>query len=167
MFATFFNSGKVVRLELARKGSTFGVTQREFLSCDSRDFHPTDVTEDADGSLLVVDTGGWFYRGCPTSQFAKPDVLGGIYRVRRRGMTTLVDPRGKRIDWAAQTNVGLVGLLGDTRFAVRERGDVRMCEARWFDRVDTQADSRASRSPQPIASDLGTHTDDTSERRRP
>ena len=81
-FATQFNLGKVVRLELERHGSTYSTTEREFLSCVNRGFHPTDVIEDADGSLLVVDTGGWFYRGCPTSQRSKPDVLGGIYRVR-------------------------------------------------------------------------------------
>ena len=121
MFATFFNSGKVVRVELERDGATFRATQREFLSCASREFHPTDVAEDPDGSLLVVDTGGWFYRGCPTSQFAKPDVLGGIYRVRCKGMTTQVDPRGNRIDWAKQTNSQIARLLGDTRFVVRER----------------------------------------------
>lgn len=120
-FATFFNSGKVVRLELARRDATFEVVQREFLSCDNREFHPTDVVEDADGSLLVVDTGGWFYRGCPTSQFAKPDMLGGIYRVRREGMTTPVDPRGNRIDWDRLSDAELVKRLGDTRFAVRSR----------------------------------------------
>ncbi|MDE0819040.1 MAG: HEAT repeat domain-containing protein, partial [Pirellulaceae bacterium] len=75
----------------------------------------------ADGSLIVVDTGGWFYRGCPTSQFARPDVLGAIYRVRRDGMTTQVDPRGYRIDWPAQTPSQLAQLLGDTRYAVRQR----------------------------------------------
>ncbi len=46
------------------------------------DFHPTDVLMDADGSLLVIDTGGWYKLCCPTSQLWKPDVLGGIYRVR-------------------------------------------------------------------------------------
>lgn len=121
MFATFFNSGKVVRLELERDAATFKVNQREFLSCDSREFHPTDVVEDADGSLLVIDTGGWFYRGCPTSQFAKPDVLGGIYRVRRTGMTTQVDLRGNRIEWDSLTDADVVKLLGDTKYAVRER----------------------------------------------
>ncbi len=120
-FATFFNSGKVVRVELERDGASFRATQREFLSCANREFHPTDVAEDADGSLLIVDTGGWFYRGCPTSQFAKPDVLGAIYRVKRQGMTTPADPRGNHIDWAALTNTQLVALLGDARFAVRER----------------------------------------------
>lgn len=120
-FATHFNSGKVVRLELETKGSTYAVRQREFLSGTSPDFHPTDVIEDADGSLLVVDTGGWFYRGCPTSQMSKPDVLGGIYRVRRDGMTPQVDPWGLKIDWSQQTESQLIKLLNDTRHPVRER----------------------------------------------
>ncbi|WDQ18399.1 PVC-type heme-binding CxxCH protein [Rhodopirellula sp. P2] len=121
LFATFFNSGKVVRIQLHRDGASFRASQREFLTCQSRDFHPTDVTEDADGSLLVVDTGGWFYRGCPTSQFAKPDVQGGIYRVRRRTATKHGDPRGNQIDWAGQADSEPVKLLTDSRFAVRER----------------------------------------------
>ncbi len=120
-FVTFFNSGKVARLGLDRVGSTFEVTQHEFLSSPNQDFHPTDVIEDADGSLLVIDTGGWFYRGCPTSQYSKPELLGGIYRVKRKGMTTLVDPRGLQIDWVAQTPSELLKLLNDIRFAVRER----------------------------------------------
>ena len=120
-FATFFNHGKVVRLEIEPQQSTYQATQHEFLWSPSRDFHPTDVIEDADGSLLVVDTGGWFYRGCPTSQFAKPDLLGAIYRVRRTGMTSLVDPRGTRIDWESQTAIQMTRLLNDTRFAVREQ----------------------------------------------
>ncbi|MDG1897565.1 MAG: sulfatase-like hydrolase/transferase [Fuerstiella sp.] len=128
-FATEFNLGKVVRLELERSGSTYTTTEREFMSCNNRDFHPTDVLEDADGSLLVIDTGGWFYRGCPTSQIAKPDVLGGIYRIRRDGMTTQVDPRGLRIDWTARTNAQLMQDLKNTRFAVREKA-VNECTRR-------------------------------------
>ena len=120
-FTTFFNSGKVVRVELEPSGSTFQAIQHEFLSCDDAEFHPTDVIEDADGSLLVIDTGGWFYRGCPTSQFAKPEMLGAIYRVRRSGMTTLVDPRGDRIDFNAEPDANLMRLLHDTRRVVRER----------------------------------------------
>ena len=121
LFATFFNHGKVVRLEIEPSGSTWQATQHEFLSSESRDFHPTDVIEDADGSLLVVDTGGWFYRGCPTSQFAKPDLHGGIYRVRRDAMTTMVDPRGTRIDWSQQSATQMMRLLNDTRFEVRNQ----------------------------------------------
>lgn len=129
IFATFFNGGRVVRLEPERRGSTFEIVQREFLSADSRDFHPTDVLEDADGSLLVVDTGGWFYRGCPTSQMARPDVLGAIYRVRRRGMTPLVDPWGLRLNWHEMPATELARRLNDTRFKVRERS-VRECVRR-------------------------------------
>lgn len=44
--------------------------------------HLTDVLEDRDGSLLVVDTGGWFRIGCPSSLMAKPEVPGAIYRIR-------------------------------------------------------------------------------------
>tara|TARA_R110002049_G_scaffold4601_5_gene32582 strand:- start:805760 stop:810304 length:4545 start_codon:yes stop_codon:yes gene_type:complete len=119
-FATFFNSGKVARLELSRSGSTFEAIQHEFVSCDDSEFHPTDVIEDADGSLLVIDTGGWFYHGCPTSQFAKPELLGGIYRIRREGMTTLVDPRGERLDWSTMPVTELMKHMHDTRRVVRE-----------------------------------------------
>lgn len=120
-FATEFNVGKVVRVVLSPSGSTYSAVEREFLSCSNRDFHPTDVIEDADGSLLVVDTGGWFYRGCPTSQIARPDVKGGIYRIRRDGMTTVPDPRGLNTDWTKRSDSELMRDLKDTRFAVRER----------------------------------------------
>lgn len=136
LFATFFNLGKVVRLETEPAGSTFAVTQHEFLSSPNRDFHPTDVLEDADGSLLVIDTGGWFYRGCPTSQFSKPELLGGIYRVRRNGMTPLIDPRGIRIDWPSQSSESLIRFLNDTRFAVRQRA-VEECARRGDDALAT------------------------------
>lgn len=120
-FTTFFNTGKVVRLEIERKGSTFTATQREFLSSPDRDFHPTDVIEDADGSLLVVNTGGWFYRGCPTSQHAKPEILGGVYRVRRTGMPAQNDPRGLKIDWSNLTDAALIDLLDDPRVVIQQR----------------------------------------------
>lgn len=120
-FTTFFNLGRVARLQLRNDGSTYQAQSHEFLSSSSRDFHPTDVLEDADGSLLVIDTGGWFYRGCPTSQLSKPEVLGGIYRIRRDGMTSQVDPRGLQIDWPAQSDTQLVRLFNDTRFEVRQQ----------------------------------------------
>lgn len=128
-FATFFNAGKVVRLELESEGATFRATQREFLSGTSRDFHPTDVLEDANGTLLVIDTGGWFYRGCPTSQLSKPDVLGAIYRIRRTGVALPEDPWGKQVDWPKLTNAELIERLNDTRFKVRERA-VLECQHR-------------------------------------
>ena len=60
----------------------------DFLVSNSLDFHPTDVLEDADGSLIVINTGGWYKLCCPTSQLWKPDILGAIYRIRRTGART-------------------------------------------------------------------------------
>jgi len=83
-FATSFNLHKVTRHVLTQNGATYASSSSDFMVSDSVDFHPTDVLPDADGSLLVVDTGGWYKLCCPSSQLAKPDVLGGIYRIKRR-----------------------------------------------------------------------------------
>jgi len=85
IFATTFNLHKVTRHILTLQGATYASSNSDFLVSDSVDFHPTDVLPDADGSLLVVDTGGWYKLCCPSSQLAKPDVLGAIYRVKKLG----------------------------------------------------------------------------------
>jgi putative heme-binding domain-containing protein len=80
---THFNTQRVVRMELTPDGATYKATENEFLKLHSPDIHFTDVMEDPrDGSLLVVDTGGWFRIGCPSSLMAKPDIAGAIYRVK-------------------------------------------------------------------------------------
>ncbi len=120
-FAAMFNLRKVTRHVLEPSGGTFTVRDSDFLVSDSRDFHPTDVIEDADGSLLVIDTGPWFTLCCPTSQIAKPDVLGGIYRIRRTGAPAVRDPRGQAIAWASMPPARLAALVGDPRPYVRAR----------------------------------------------
>ncbi|WP_428304245.1 PVC-type heme-binding CxxCH protein [Lacipirellula sp.] len=121
LFVAEFNTRKVSRQTLTPTGSTFAAASSDFVWGDSVDFHPTDVLTDADGTLLVVDTGGWYKLCCPTSQLWKPDVLGGIYRVRRNDAQPVDDPRGLKIDWAKQTVRQLWDLLGDARPAVRQR----------------------------------------------
>ena len=121
LFVCSFNLRKVSRHQLVPDGATFQTVDSDFVTSDSLDFHPTDVLEDADGSLLVVDTGGWYKICCPTSQLAKPDVLGGIYRIRKTGGPKIDDPRGLRLSWPALAPEGLVKLLADTRPDVRER----------------------------------------------
>lgn len=86
MFVCNFNMHKVTRHVLKRQGATYKTEDSDFVVAADTDFHPTDVLEDADGSILIVDTGGWYKLCCPTSQLAKPDVLGAIYRVRKTGM---------------------------------------------------------------------------------
>lgn len=122
LFVTHFNTHQVARTRLAREGSTFRVASTEtFLQADSIDFHPTDVLQDADGSLLVIDTGGWFRIGCPTSQIAKPNILGAIYRIRRTAAEPVSDLRGQQLAWSAASDRELTERLGDARPAVRER----------------------------------------------
>ena len=121
LFSTEFNLRKVGRHVLEPDGATYRSRNEDFLVADNADFHPTDVFEDADGSLLVIDTGGWYKICCPTSQLPKPDVLGAIYRIRRKGMPRVDDPRGLKINWATLTPASLVGLLGDARPFVRRR----------------------------------------------
>ena len=88
LFVCCFNLHKVSRHVLVPDGATFKTEDSDFLVSDNTDFHPTDVIEDADGSLIVIDTGGWYKLCCPTSQLSKPDVLGAIYRIRRIGAPT-------------------------------------------------------------------------------
>jgi putative membrane-bound dehydrogenase-like protein len=83
LFATLFNLRKVTRHILQPQGATYSTADSDFLVSDHPDFRPTDVLQDADGSLLIVDTGGWYKLCCPSSQLAKADVLGGIYRILR------------------------------------------------------------------------------------
>lgn len=121
LLATSFNLHKVTRHELTPQGATFDCRTSDLLLSDHLDFHPTDVLEDADGSVIVVDTGGWFRLCCPTSQLEKPDVLGAIYRIRRVDTVPPEDPRGQQIDWPSRSAEDLGQLLADPRFAVRQR----------------------------------------------
>ncbi|REK08930.1 MAG: dehydrogenase [Planctomycetota bacterium] len=120
-FSAHFNTHKILRHVLERTGATFSSRDEDFLVSQDVDFHPTDVLVDADGSLLVVDTGGWFRIGCPTSQIAKPEVKGAIYRIRRTDAEHLDDPRGLKIDWERTSDTEMADLLADPRPAVVER----------------------------------------------
>ncbi len=121
LFAALFNLRKVTRHVLIPDGATFKTRDEDFVVSDNVDFHPTDVIEDADGSLLIVDTGGWYKLCCPTSQLVKPDVRGAIYRVRKKGMPKVDDPRGLKLAWRKLKPEELAKLLGDPRPAVRRR----------------------------------------------
>ncbi len=119
VFISHFNTRRVTRSTLRRRGSTFHADIEPFLVAANPDFHPCDVIEDADGSLLVIDTGGWFKIGCPTAS-EQPEIHGAIYRVRRKDAGRIVDPRGLQVRWQSDDSE-LVKLLDDGRPAVRER----------------------------------------------
>jgi putative membrane-bound dehydrogenase-like protein len=120
VFSCQFNLHKVSRHQLKPEGATFQSVDSDFVVSDNIDFHPTDVIEDADGSLIVCDTGGWYKLCCPTSQLAKPDVIGAVYRIRRTGSRVVDDPRGTKLNWSNMSATELSRLLDDPRPAVRQ-----------------------------------------------
>ena len=121
LFSALFNMQRVMRHELSPRGGTFESVDEPFLVSNNRNFHPTDVQEDADGSLLVVDTGGWYKLCCPTSQLPKPDVLGGIYRVRKVNAPVVEDPYGEHLSVDQMTPAQVLARLSDTRSSVGDR----------------------------------------------
>jgi putative membrane-bound dehydrogenase-like protein len=84
-----FNLRRISRHKLTPSGSSYTVETDSFLESDQTDFHPTDIIEDADGSLLVADTGSWYHICCPTSKSSKPQILGAIYRIQKTDTSAL------------------------------------------------------------------------------
>ena len=121
LFSAQFNPHRVQRHVLTRHGATFISEDSDFLVSSDPDFHPCDVLEDADGSLLVVDTGGWYVDQCPLSRISKPEFKGGIYRVRRGDAPKANDPRGESFDWKQLPPAALAKLLEDPRPFVVDR----------------------------------------------
>ena len=128
LFSTLFNMRKIMRHVLHPQGATFASTDSDFLVSDNPDFHPTDVLEDADGTLIVIDTGGWYKLCCPTSQIAKPEVLGAIYRIRRKDTSEIDDPRGRKLAWPSLKPARLAKLLDDPRPFVQHRAMAEMAK---------------------------------------
>lgn len=83
LFSAQFNPHRVQQHQLIRDGASYRTEDADFLTSSDPDFYPTDVLQDADGSLLVSDTGAWYVDACPVSRIAKPEVKGGIYRIRK------------------------------------------------------------------------------------
>ncbi len=85
LVAALFNLQKVTAHTLKPNGASFTTIDRDLVVADRIDFHPTDILEDADGSLIIVDTGGWYDLCCPTSRIDQKTAAGGVYRLSRKG----------------------------------------------------------------------------------
>ncbi|MBL7698673.1 MAG: HEAT repeat domain-containing protein [Chitinophagaceae bacterium] len=120
LFSAEFNTGRIMRSKIVEDGATFKTTDEPFVTATLSDVHPTDVFQDADGSMIVMNTGGWFIAGCPLSRVAKLDVPGGIYRVRKDGAPKVEDPWGKKIDFTKLPTNELANLVSDTRIFVSD-----------------------------------------------
>ena len=139
LICTEFNTRRLSRHRLTPMGSTYSATTSTLLESDQTDFHPTDVIEDADGSLLVADTGSWYMICCPTSKIAKPDVLGAIYRIQKKTGSQLADPRGLELDW----NRPQIDWLFDERPAVVQRATDVMSNPSHLEALETAAKNAA------------------------
>lgn len=155
IFTSIFNTHKVVRSQLVRNGATYETKEEDFLVSDDPDFHPTDVIEDADGSLLVINTGGWFRIGCPQSQISKPNIHGAIYRIRKTDTPALKDPYGLTLDWKSLSPNRKIQLLNDTRSFVQRRA---------IEEIANAGDLAVPLLAKVVASPAGSFYNDTSKR---
>lgn len=121
LFSTHYMVHRIVRQTLIRDGSTFRAEDKDFVTTTHHDVRLTDVLEDADGSLLFIDMGGWFTYGFPGNPIPKPESFGGIYRVRRKDALKIDDPWGKKLNWATLSPPELSRFLQDRRFSVRDQ----------------------------------------------
>ena len=85
LFSAQHNTRKIERHRLTQKGASYNVENVDFVTTDDPDVHFSDVLEDADGSLLAVDTGSWYVQHCPTGRIRQAPARGGIYRVSFNG----------------------------------------------------------------------------------
>jgi putative membrane-bound dehydrogenase-like protein len=81
LFSAQHNTRKIVRHKLKAAGSSYSAETFDFVTTDDPDVHFSDVLEDQDGSLLIVDTGSWYVQHCPTGRIRQAPAQGGIYRV--------------------------------------------------------------------------------------
>ena len=111
LVAALFNLQKVTAHQLQPSGASFTTLNQDLVVADRIDFHPTDILEDADGSLLIIDTGGWYDLCCPTSRIDQKTASGGIYRLTRKGQAK----PPQRTKSANDPLVDLVASLHDDR----------------------------------------------------
>ncbi len=81
-FATHLNGASVTRTRLSRTGSTYDAIDTETIFRLLRaGSHLTDVTEDHNGDLLVIDTGDWFLASSESTDEQVSQNTGTIYRI--------------------------------------------------------------------------------------
>lgn len=128
LFSAEFNTGRIMRYQINTDEATYKTVDKPFITSTVDDIHLTDVLEDADGSLLVLNTGGWFITGCPLSVEAKRNVFGGIYRIKKNGSHKVEDAWGHKLSLSSISAERLVEHISDPRTAVRDQVIERLVE---------------------------------------
>ena len=118
LFNAEFNTGRIMRRQVIPEGATYRTIDEPFITSTVSDVHLTDVWEDADGSMLILNTGGWFIAGCPLSRVAKLEVHGGIYRITKNGAVKTDDAWGHKLDLTTLSAENITQYTKDPRHAV-------------------------------------------------
>ena len=142
LFVAEHNTRKVTRHALRREGSSFSSTPNDFVVGEHPDFHPSDVLEDPDGSLLIVDTGGWYVEHCPTGRIRDSHSPGGIYRVRWDRASKIPDPWGRKLEWSNLSSSKLAQRVRDSRPVVAERAAEELVRRKEAGSLAAALDSR-------------------------
>lgn len=157
LVAAQFNLHKVTAHRLTPRGATFETEDRELVTTERIDFHPTDIIEAADGSLLVIDTGGWYNLCCPSSGVDQSIAPGGIYRLTS-ATTRQRRPAGQDRRWDGGSAAEAIRIAGDASEPLRARH-----EALWqLCRLNTGEAHRAlldtlQESPEPTLRHIAAH----------
>lgn len=88
LLSSQFNLRRIGIHHLIPDGPSFTTRDSVLMESDDFDFHPTDVLVDRDGSIIVVDTGGWYQLCCPTSSLRENVRPGSIYRLTVTGSSS-------------------------------------------------------------------------------
>ncbi len=128
LIAAQFNLHKVTAHELVPAGASFTTNDRELVGSERIDFHPTDVIEAADGSLLVIDTGGWYNLCCPSSHIDQSIATGGIYRLT--SATTRQTSARPSVDWQTLDCQSAKALVDNAQQSLHDRQQAlwRLCQ---------------------------------------
>ncbi len=127
LVAAQFNLHKVSAHELVPKGAGFTTLDRELVGSERIDFHPTDVIESPDGSLLVIDTGGWYNLCCPSSHIDQSIAAGGIYRLT--SATTRQTAVQPAVNWQTLPGHEASAMVKNSQIPLRDRQQAlwRLC----------------------------------------
>ena len=120
LFSAQHNARKIQRHVLFREGTSYRVEDHDFVTTTDPDFHPSDVLEAPDGSVLVLDTGSWYTQHCPTGKIRNSQSRGGIYRVACKA-SGRGRPMRLSVSKAAAARMGR--LAGNELATLLERGE--------------------------------------------
>ena len=128
LVAALFNLHKVTVHQLAANGASYESVDHDLISTNQVDVHPTDVIEDRDGNLLMIDTGGWYDLCCPTSRVDQQAAAGGIYRIEPVDEPAGTGPNVGDVRWVDLSPEEVIELLHDARPWIRRSATRRLSQ---------------------------------------